>query len=110
MNNDQKRVLGKVLLYGAIAYGAYKIVKGIKENKTPEAIVEDIIKTPVVAAEKVVKKAVRFVKGSPEAIAHMANLRKMQKHNKKEQPKKDKEHKAMTDKEHKKFKTFIVKP
>jgi len=58
-----------------IGYGLYKLFK--HEEVTVSAVVTDagkVVTAPVKAAEVVVKKAGRFIKGSPEAKAHMASM------------------------------------
>lgn len=78
MDPDVKRNLVKVGVFAGIAWIGYAIVKGISKNESAESIVKESV-APVAAvvegADKVVKKAARFLKGSPEAKAHMAAIR-----------------------------------
>ena len=70
-----KRNVAKLLMWGAAAWVGYKAVSGLANNKSPEKIIKETVK-PVEKAVKEVKKVTkRLLKGSPEAKAHMANLR-----------------------------------
>ena len=78
MDPDVKRNLVKVGIFAGLAWIGYSIVKGVSKNESVESIVKESV-APVAAvtegASKVVKKATRFLKGSPEAKKFMDDLR-----------------------------------
>jgi len=70
-----KRNVAKLLMWGAAAWVGYKAVSGLANNKSPEKIIKETVKPIEKAAVEVKKVTKRLLKGSPEAKAHMANLR-----------------------------------
>jgi hypothetical protein len=75
MESNQKRVLSKLLLYVGVGYLAYKIANGFSNKKSPEKIIKETVAPVTKAISEVKKIAQKFVKGSPEAKAHMASIR-----------------------------------
>ena len=80
----------KILSYAALLTGAYLGWRILFKKDTPKQAASKIMDAPEAAAKKVEKatktasKAVKkLVKGSPEAKAHMARLRSMQRKKKK---------------------------
>lgn len=73
--DDLKRNIVKVLTFVGLAYVGYKIVDGLSKNKSASEIVKDTVKPVENVAAEVKKVTKKFLKGSPEAKAHMASLR-----------------------------------
>ena len=91
---DKARNAIVVILGLAGAYALYRIL--VKKDSVPEAVkntveapikiaetvvdeIKDVVQPVVTEIKKETKKAARFVKGSPEAIKRMADLRAMKK-------------------------------
>ena len=70
-----KRNVAKLLMWGAAAWVGYKAVSGLANKDSPEKIIKETVKPIEKAAVEVKKVTKRLLKGSPEAKAHMANLR-----------------------------------
>ena len=100
MEESIKRNVAKVALFAGLSWIGYKIISGIASNKSSKEIVKETVAPITNVAEEVKKITKRFLKGSPEAKAHMAKIRAS--------PKKEGSKKAMSKKEHKKFKTFLI--
>jgi hypothetical protein len=85
MDPSVKRNLIKAGIFAGVAWIGYSIIKGISKNQSVETIVKESV-APAIAvtegASQVVKKAARFLKGSPEAKAHMASIRGKKKNKK----------------------------
>jgi hypothetical protein len=93
VQDDIKRNLFKVAVFGTLAYATFKLLTGGKKEKSVSSVVSNVVKpVEIVAktADKVAKKAVRFVKGSPEAKEYMASIRAKSKGVKKGEGKKAK--------------------
>ena len=79
MDQNIKRNIVKVLLFAGVGWISYKLIKGFAAGKSSTQIVKETFKpveTAVAETKKVFKK---FLKGSPEAKAHMAKMRSMNK-------------------------------
>ena len=93
MDDSVKRNIAKAAIYAGIAWVTYKVVTGLASNDSPSKVIKETVApilTPVETVKDVVapvvavpvavsKKFIRFIKGSPEAKAHMAKLRSMHK-------------------------------
>lgn len=82
MKDSDKSKLVNFFVGATFAYAAYRLlVNSGKKRDAVEAVkatAQDVIDVPatvIKAATEGVKKAAKFVKGSPEAKAHMAALR-----------------------------------
>jgi hypothetical protein len=86
MDPSVKRNLIKAGIFAGVAWIGYSIIKGISKNQSVETIVKESV-APAIAvtegASQVVKKAAKFLKGSPEAKEYMKNLREKAKSKKK---------------------------
>ena len=70
-----KRNVAKLLMWGAAAWVGYKAISGLANKKSPEKIIKETVEPVEKAAAEVKKVTKKFLKGSPEAKAHMAKLR-----------------------------------
>ena len=70
-----KRNVAKLLMWGATAWVGYKAISGLANKDSPEKIIKETVEPVEKAAAEVKKVTKRLLKGSPEAKAHMANLR-----------------------------------
>ena len=62
INPNTKRNLLKIAVFGALIYGAYKVVNGISKKQKLETIIEEVIK-PVKLITKKTKKTLKKVEG-----------------------------------------------
>ena len=74
-----KRNVAKLLMWGAAAWVGYKAISGLANKDSPEKIIKETVAPIEKAASEVKKVTKKFLKGSPEAKAHMANLRSKRK-------------------------------
>jgi hypothetical protein len=116
MDDSLKRNIVKIGMFAALSWIGYKIISGIASDKSSKEIVKETVAPITNAAAEVSKITKKFLKGSPEAKAHMAAIRsKIKKKEKVEKPalkknlKISSSGKVMSDKEYKKFKSFEVK-
>ena len=75
MDDSTKRNIAKVGMFAGLAWIGYKIVSGLTSNKSASTIVKETVAPIEKAASEVKKVTKKFLKGSPEAKAHMAALR-----------------------------------
>ncbi len=75
MAESTNRNIAKIGMFAAMAWVGYKIISGFAKEKAPAKIVKETVAPVEKVVKEVKKKAKRFVKGSPEAKAFMANLR-----------------------------------
>lgn len=73
--NNQK----KALLFLGIAAGAYFLYRIFSKDDNVQEAVVSTVTAPVKIVETSVKKVNQFIKGSPEAKAHMKKLAGMRK-------------------------------
>ena len=62
INPNTKRNLLKIAVFGALIYGAYKVVNGISKKQKLETIIEEVIK-PVKQITKKTEKTIKKVVG-----------------------------------------------
>jgi hypothetical protein len=111
MDDSLKRNIAKIGMFAALSWIGYKIISGIASDKSSKEIVKETVAPITNAAAEVKKITKKFLKGSPEAKAHMAAIRaKIKPKDKvvKKNVKISSSGKAMSDKEYKKFKTYEV--
>jgi len=77
MEDTLKRNIVKVGFFSALAWVAYKVVKGVSKNESPEKVIKEVVAPVDKVATEVKKVTKRFLKGSPEAKAYMAKIRSM---------------------------------
>ena len=77
MEESIKRNVAKVALFAGLSWIGYKIISGIASNKSSSEIVKETVAPITNAAAEVKKITKKFLKGSPEAKAHMAKIRAM---------------------------------
>jgi hypothetical protein len=62
-------------MFAALSWIGYKIISGIASDKSSKEIVKETVAPITNAAAEVKKITKKFLKGSPEAKAHMAAIR-----------------------------------
>jgi hypothetical protein len=75
MDETIKRNIAKVAMWGALAWASWRIFKGIEKKETASEIVKETVAPITNAANEFKKITKKFLKGSPEAKAHMAAIR-----------------------------------
>ena len=75
MDDSLKRNIAKIGIFAALSWIGYKIISGIASDKSSKEIVKETVAPITNAAAEVSKITKKFLKGSPEAKAHMAAIR-----------------------------------
>ena len=75
MDDSIKRNIAKIGIFAALSWIGYKIISGIASDKSSKEIVKETVAPITNAAAEVSKITKKFLKGSPEAKAHMAAIR-----------------------------------